>query len=104
MRRTQRAGGPRARRTDWSRATERMPASFADQPRRDAPLEGRRNDDGLDLVEVVAATATLAAVAELASGNEPVQEIAEGVKDEDVVAAADEEPAAPPFEQADEED
>ncbi len=81
---------------DWSRATHAMPASFADQP-----VQGRREDDGLDLVEAVTAAAAFAAVAELASRDELAGADAVGVNDEDVVAAADEGAAEPDREDGD---
>ena len=90
MHRTTKSGGKAPRRTDWSRARGPMPASFADQPRRDAPVEGRRDDDGLELIDLVAGTAALAAVAELAAGGEAPRAQAIGVGDEDLVATADE--------------
>ena len=103
MRRPRTPGDSKTRRTDWSRATERMPASFADQPRRDAPVEGRR-DDGLDLVAVVTGAAALTAVAELATGDEPAREDAVALHEEDIVAAPEEGAAESEDEGPDEED
>ncbi len=74
---------------DWSRAKHRMPASFTDQPRRDAPVQGRR-DDGLDLVAAVTGALALTAVAELAADDAPAREDAVGVNDEEVLAAQSE--------------
>jgi len=93
MPRTRTPGDSKLRRTDWSRATKRMPASFADRPRHDTPVEGRRNDDGLDLIEAAAGAAALAAIAELAAGNEPADIL--GVREPDVVATQSEDEAAP---------
>ena len=102
MRRIRTPGDSKTRRTDWSRATDRMPASFADQPRRDAPVEGRRNDDGLDLVEAITGAATLAAIAELAAGDTP--EDAVGVREPEVVETQSETEAEPEDDEPDEED
>jgi len=102
MRRSRMPGDSKTRRTDWSRATERMPASFADQPRRDAPVEGRRNDDGLDLVEAITGAATLAAIAELAASDTP--EDAVGIHEPEVVETQSETEAEPEDDEADEED
>ncbi len=90
------------RRTDWSRATDRMPASFVD-----SPLQGRRTEDGLDLVEAVTAGAALAAVAQVALGDPdaPVREEAVGVSEDEVLAAETENPGpAEPDADGDDED
>lgn len=104
MRRTRAPGELKMRRTDWRRATHRMPASFADQPHRDELVQGRRNDDALDLVEAVTGAAAVAAIAQLATGNELVREDAVGVNEEDVVVAADEAGMEEEDEDRDEED
>ena len=102
MRPTSTPGDSKTRRTDWSRATARMPASFADQPRRDASVEGRGNDDGLDLIEAAAGAAALAAIAELAAGNAAAETV--GVREPDVIATQSEHEAASEDEDPDDED
>ena len=100
MRRSRMPGDSKTRRTDWSRATGRMPASFADQPRRDTPVEGRRNDDGLDLVEAITCATALATIAELAAGDAPADAV--GMREPEMVATHSENEAEPADDEPDE--